>query len=466
MVGMFIDVPTEPIPIRRRRRAQLLPARGNGSPCVLEETVPCTFESPTPCDSLCRHSEWSQWSECTEKSLDFGVIPVTASSREKHVFAESGEACFAHKLREFDSSRCTAASPAKLEARATYIAVEEDPFLRDVSFSCLSNGRWPQRYRLSLRTDAKGKQPAYEDTINEDCPGFFEPCRKDRDPSCDGIWPQHDVPENQRFCRQSCKAILKSCEEEAKLSGTTALQCLVTNILNNQTLRGKCVLSPELEKGQQVDCAKTCHDLETYLVLYADDVGLDCERTTPKLSSVSPEDCKAKCLDIKQTCSQSSASFLPCVATKRQTTRFDEECAAQANVIAGRGIVFCKLIPRNCEYSEWGEWSECSSTCRRGPGATANSIRVRSRQIVQPSSTGGEPCKFGSPSKDLDQASSLSFTPKPEPSLQPWSSNTTTTTTTEPTVDPAQRVTCNIVDMSSAKTDLGYDTGVRISRHA
>ncbi|KAL8273854.1 hypothetical protein Esti_002177 [Eimeria stiedai] len=610
--------PTQPLPVRKRQRAQLLPARGNGSACVLEEIVPCTFESPTPCNTLCRHSEWSQWSECTEKSLEFGVTPVTASSREKHVFAESGGACSEQKLREFDSSRCTGmespssgqtGTPSALEVDAEAFASPVAELWSEWSSCdapCLSNGRPPQRYKLSLRTDVTGKQPVYEDTVTQDCPGAFDPCRRDRDPSCDDFLPQHDVPENQDFCRQSCKAILKSCEEEAKLSGTTTLQCLVTNIVNSQTLRGKCFLSPQLEKeaaaptcfasftranddesseypfldphsdavqclcltANSVPCTAaevfqsrqlsfeslssfacplqdeagaifdsetpgsadsklyfaaadsskiSCpissskrHQQQAYKATYSTfasaaemneycanglpaqlkhssstpyDVGLDCERTTPKLSTVSPEDCKAKCLEIKQNCSESSANFLSCIATKRQTTEFDKECAAHAKVVAGKGLVFCKLIPRDCEYSEWGEWSECTSTCRRGPGAAANSIRIRSRQIVQPSSTGGEPCKFGSSStdkgggdggtvetevcvfqelcEDLDQQASLSFTPKPEPSLQPWSSDTTTTTSTEPTVDSTQQVTCNIVDMSSVQTDIGYDAGHR-----
>ncbi|KAL8436190.1 hypothetical protein ACSSS7_001920 [Eimeria intestinalis] len=605
-------------PIRRRRRAQLLPARGNGAPCVLEQTVPCTFESPTPCDSLCRHSEWSQWSECTEKLLEFGVTPVTASSREKHVFAESGEACSANKLREFDSSRCTGKNPSsgstgapsalQVEAEVSASAAAE---LWSEWSSCDAPkpNVWPPHNAAELAHQEVHSGVSTAGT------------------GCDDISPQHDVPENQEFCRQNCRVILKACEEEAKHSGTTALQCLVTNILNSQTLRGKCLLSPKLEKeaaspmcfasfaranddesskfrfldphsdavqclcltansvpctaaevfqsrqlsfeslssfacplqdeagalfdsetpgsadsklyfaaanSSKIFCAisnsrrqqqqaynatystfasaaemneycanglpaqlkyssstpckvaacrttthhlpfvhrpkdclrtKACPGLRTCLRLYADDVGLDCERATPKVSTASPQDCKSKCLDIKHSCSESSANFLSCVATKRQTTEFDKECAAHANVIAGKGLVFCKLIPRDCEYSEWGEWSECSSTCRQGPGATANSVRLRSRQILQPSSTGGEPCKFGLSSKDLDEEASLSFTPKPEPSLQPWSSDTPTTTSTEPTVDSTGRVTCNIVDMSSVQRDIGYDAGVRNLRH-
>ncbi|KAL8454259.1 hypothetical protein Emed_000368 [Eimeria media] len=496
--------PNEPLPVRRRRRAQLLPARGRGAPCVLEETVPCTFESPTPCDSLCRHSEWSQWSECTEKSLDFGVIPVTASSREKHVFAESGGACAANRFREFDSSRCSGMEgPSSVQAGA------------------------PSALQVEAEASATTKAELWSE------------------------WSSCDAP-----------TILKSCEEEAKLSGTTALQCLVTNIQNNQTLRGKCLLPPELEKeaaaptcfasfaranddessefrfldprsdtaqclcltANSVPCtaaevfqsrqllfeplsafacplqdeAGAIFDADTsgsadsklffaaadsskifcpissskrqqqqvYNATYSTfataaemneycanglpaqlkyssstpyDVGLDCEGATPKVSSVTAEDCKAKCLNIKQSCSESSANFLSCIATKRQTTDFDKE----------------------------------------GPGATANSVRVRSRQIIQASSAGGAPCKFGSSTteksrgdggtvetevctfqelcEDLDQENSLAFTPKPEPSLQLWSSDTTTTTSTEPTVDSSQRVICNIVDMSSAQTDLGYD---------
>ena len=96
-----------PTPVRRRRRPQLLPSRGNGAPCVLEETVPCVFDKPIPCSSLCRHSDWTEWSSCSEKLLDFGFSPVTTSYREKLVFAEAGGACSELNLREYDDSRCT-----------------------------------------------------------------------------------------------------------------------------------------------------------------------------------------------------------------------------------------------------------------------------------------------------------------------------------------------------------------------
>lgn len=68
--------------------------------------MPCVFDTPTPCDSLCRHSEWSAWSDCSDKLLEFGVSPVKTSSREKHVSAEAGGACAALDLKEYDASRC------------------------------------------------------------------------------------------------------------------------------------------------------------------------------------------------------------------------------------------------------------------------------------------------------------------------------------------------------------------------
>lgn len=106
MIGLLFVSSKEQAPLRKRRRPELLPARGTGSPCVLEEAVPCEFETPTPCDSLCRHSEWSEWSECSEKLLDFGVMPVKTSSREKYVSAEAGGACAEFTLKDFDEARC------------------------------------------------------------------------------------------------------------------------------------------------------------------------------------------------------------------------------------------------------------------------------------------------------------------------------------------------------------------------
>lgn len=106
-----------PTPVRRRRRPQLLPSRGNGAPCILEETVPCVFDTSIPCDSLCRHSEWTEWSSCSEKLLEFGFSPVTTSYREKLVSAEAGEACSALDLKEYDASRCNGESLLLAEAQ-------------------------------------------------------------------------------------------------------------------------------------------------------------------------------------------------------------------------------------------------------------------------------------------------------------------------------------------------------------
>ncbi|KAL8425720.1 hypothetical protein Efla_003098 [Eimeria flavescens] len=606
--------PTASVPVRKRRRPQLLAARGNGAPCVLEETVPCEFETPTPCNSLCRHSEWGEWSECSEKLLDFGVAPVWASSREKYVFAEAGEACSDLELREFDKSRCTRseADSSSQSGIPSALQLGKDDSDGDLAESwsewsscdapCLLDGHDPQRYKLSLKADTAVGAPVYEDTEAQQCPDLLKPCRNDKTPSCSYISPQHDAAENREFCLQNCKLILESCEDEAKRSGITVLQCFVTNISENQTLRGKCVLSAELEReaapptcfpslaranndkssnyrfldpqsagvqclclepdsvpctaeeiyesrqlsfaslpssvcprqdtaGAQFDigergpadsklylaaadsgkvfCPMSSSKRQTqqpYQATFSSftsaaemneycanglpaqleslwnapyDLGLECDRMEPKDSSLTAEDCKAKCIDIKERCSESTGEFLSCVATQRQTTGFDEKCTTVGNVYAGKGIIFCKRIAKDCKYSEWTEWSACSATCRKGPGATGNSVRIRTRQIVRPSSTGGEPCKFGSSPRsseenhagtvetevcsfqklcdDHEGEALLLFTPKPEPSVQSWSPDTTTTTTTKPSTDLIHKVTCIIVDMSSATTNMGYD---------
>lgn len=128
----------------------------------------------------------------------------------------------------------------------------------------------------------------------------------------------------------------------------------------------------------------------------ADDIDYNCEAVTPRTDNVSPEACKAKCQRIRDTCKGSAVDFLSCIATKRQTTQFDKECATKGKLVAGRGIVFCKGVPKDCKYSEWSEWSDCSATCRNGPGSMADSVRLRTRQVVEPGSNGGEPCRLGS----------------------------------------------------------------------
>lgn len=303
---------------------------------------------------------------------------------------------------------------------------------------------------------------------------------------------------------------------------------------------------------------------------------LDCDVATSRTGSVSAEDCKSKCLQIKESCSDKSKDFLSCLATHRGLTGFDKDCVTQDRRLAGKGIIFCKRVPKDCKYSEWSEWSSCSATCRSGPGSLSDSVRIRSRKVVQPNSAGGQPCRLGkgmpltqsllrirmqheccvvifaqppidcsprlcvlcvvregrdepggtveaevcsfqdfcgefwrcsasnslielscpvlsyaswyraedplqlsfAPSSavdatlrsyklpyedfadDIEEAVVLPVTPKPEPFLESWSSNSTTTTHSPTTIQHNQ-VACRIVDMSADKMEMGYDKEVR-----
>lgn len=127
----------------------------------------------------------------------------------------------------------------------------------------------------------------------------------------------------------------------------------------------------------------------------ADDVYLDCSMLVPRIDSVSAEECESKCREIKEDCADSTFDYLSCIATRRETTGFNAQCSSKGTAFAGRGVVFCKIVPKNCTYSEWGEWSACSATCRSGVGGVEASVRIRTRQILEPSTTGGELCRIG-----------------------------------------------------------------------
>lgn len=75
----------------------------------------CVLDTPTPCESFCIHSEWTEWSACTEMLLEFGVSPVRTSYREKLVFAEAGGACASLNLKEYDASRCVGGSVHRMQ---------------------------------------------------------------------------------------------------------------------------------------------------------------------------------------------------------------------------------------------------------------------------------------------------------------------------------------------------------------
>lgn len=143
---------------------------------------------------------------------------------------------------------------------------------------------------------------------------------------------------------------------------------------------------------------------------------LNCEQTAPRISTVTLADCQAKCKEIKETCSNSGVEFLSCIVTTRRKTQFDMECTTKGTLLAGRGVVFCKLVPKDCKYSEWSEWSSCSATCRNGPGGMADSVRIRTRQIIEPSTTGGAPCRLGSLEGTATKTTSVPGFPK----ISPW----------------------------------------------
>ncbi|OEH77655.1 thrombospondin type 1 domain-containing protein [Cyclospora cayetanensis] len=589
----------ESTPVRRRRRPQLLPARGNGTPCTLEETVSCASDTLLPCDSLCLHSEWTEWSSCSEKLLEFGVAPVKTSLREKLVSAEAGEACAAQHLKEYDASRCTDGNgqptsslpqPSALELGSSEIVDEGGESWSEWSSCdapCLMNGRKPRRHRLSIKPGA-----------NEEGGRVYY--------SCDDIFPQHDIPGTREYCQEKCREILKSCSDESSLKEQTPLQCFHQNIVQRLTLTGQCHYNPDLDKEmlapvcfpsltrmndddssefrfldpnspsaqclclekdavpctaaevfesreyafpssdisscplqdsagamfgpwgsgsadsklyfaaadsskifcplsnsknqeQKSDNATyskfaTPAEMNDYCANGLDaqyqyssstpyDIDLDCDAVVPRDATASLEDCQSKCRQIQEDCEISTVNFLSCVATKRRITKFDVGCATKGKRLAGRGFVFCKAKQKDCIYSEWGAWSECSATCRSGPGGMAGSVRLRTRQIVAPSTGGGEQCRFLTHKTsssttdtgtveleictfqklcdDSDDWSTSSITPKPEPSLEDWSADilSTSTTTTEPR-DPGEMI-CDIVDMATDSRKMGYDKAYR-----
>ncbi|CDJ48386.1 thrombospondin type 1 domain-containing protein, putative [Eimeria brunetti] len=215
------------------------------------------------------------------------------------------------------------------------------------------------------------------------------------------------------------------------------------------------------------------------------DVGLDCEKLVPRTGDVTTEECARQCLQIKQDCTEKPIDFLSCIATRRETTGFNTQCATKGTIFAGRGIVFCKLVPKNCTYSEWGEWSACSATCRSGVGGVETSVRIRTRQILEPSTTGGQPCRLGGSAggddssgtvqtepcnfqkicDNSDAALTLLITPKPEPSHATWSpeSADTTTTTTSPTQENTD-VACEIFNMAGIKVATRFDPTYKTCR--
>ncbi|CDJ43445.1 hypothetical protein ETH_00025645 [Eimeria tenella] len=208
-------------------------------------------------------------------------------------------------------------------------------------------------------------------------------------------------------------------------------------------------------------CANGLHAQQELAAITPYNVDINCENVTSKSDTLTPEECKAKCVDIRQSCEENMVDFLSCFSTERQTTGFDNECATNHTSVPGRGIIFCKLIPRDCKYSEWGEWSACSATCRSSIGGLEGSVRIRTRRIVEPSTTGGQQCRLGSISKEFDDSVTLSLTPKPEPSIEEWRADRLNSTTTS-TQGPAVRddITCDIVDMSTFSLDTRFDTQV------
>ncbi|CDI78508.1 thrombospondin type 1 domain-containing protein, putative [Eimeria acervulina] len=241
-----------PTPVRRRRRPQLLPSRGNGAPCILEETVPCVFDTSIPCDSLCRHSEWTEWSSCSEKLLEFGFSPVTTSYREKLVSAEAGEACSALDLKEYDASRCNGQgdndSKTQLQPSALQMSSTKDAVVQSEKW-CLLNGQSAKRYKLSIRQNSSAEDaPVYHSTQIEDCPNSLGPCRNDREPSCDDLVPVHDILEERQFCKEQCQKIIDLCSKEAMLKGKTPLQCFADYVTENQPVGGKCTYTQKLVK--------------------------------------------------------------------------------------------------------------------------------------------------------------------------------------------------------------------------
>ncbi|CDJ36144.1 thrombospondin type 1 domain-containing protein, putative [Eimeria mitis] len=587
-------------------------------------TAAPTWDWPQNAD--CLPGDWSEWSDCSA---------TCTPSEEKLVFAEAGGACSELELKEYDESRCKEQddtnSKPPVAASALQLGSQDDGTDNSLIW-CLLNGRKAKRYRFSIKKDtATGFQPAYYSTQSEDCPDALEPCRDDRQPSCDDLVPVHDILEERQFCKEQCEKIIAACSEESKVNGQTTLQCFADYVVENQPVGGKCTYSQRLVKetatpvcfpsfsrtnddensefrfldpnSSSMQClcltpnsipctakevfesrllslatASSCpsqdtagasfsaetpgtadsklffaaadsakvfcplsnsrdfqqpEDAATYSVFKSAaemndycknglesqhglsastpyDVNLDCSELMPMTDSVSAEECERQCIEIKDECAATTIDYLSCIATKRETTGFNLQCATKGTLFAGRGIIFCKLVPKNCTYSEWGEWSACSATCRSGVGGVESSVRIRTRQILEPSTAGGEPCRVGGTTggdangdggtvqsepcsfqeicgtfrislheivtlvvvalrerieNHSDASLTLVITPKPEPSHATWSPDRDdTTTTTQSSTQVDSDVACEIYNMAGVSLPTRYDAIYRTCR--
>lgn len=127
------------------------------------------------------------------------------------------------------------------------------------------------------------------------------------------------------------------------------------------------------------------------LACAVDDLVPYCDTVVSSSEGESTEECRRTCTEIIKSCEAGSSKFLTCVNEQRAERKFDENCLTKEKQ-PGRGIVFCKLQQKPCVFSEWGQWSDCTFTCRSSSNEYDDSFRTRTRQIIKPGSNTGDLC--------------------------------------------------------------------------
>eukprot|EP00397_Hematodinium_sp_SG-2012_P000943 GEMP01000944.1.p1 GENE.GEMP01000944.1~~GEMP01000944.1.p1 ORF type:complete len:1628 (+),score=304.02 GEMP01000944.1:2-4885(+) len=383
----------------RQIRAHAQGPGGRGCHGAIRRVEPCNVHAGS-CAAQpsmdCLLSEWKQWTSCSA-TCDEGQQTRTREIEENAIGL--GKPC----AGDTDEIRACTASQCKGET-ARNCVWETWSDWENCSVSC---GTGQQRRHRTVRTHAKHSGMPCSGVSVELGVCSHGPCRSNEYRTCDfGAW------ENWETCSRSCDGGTRTRAKTRAITvgdvppNDSSLLIREGEICGGTVREVQPCGAESCNAGAEQDCewdawsrwsSCPCHGLQEHnrvIKRYAKKGGKPCEG-----SEVESRPCLPACLE-KQDCEYGSWSAWSACSTTcgqggrmnrvRIVTRYEAhggaKCVGESNEKRECGEDIICPIPRDCLWSEWQVWSNCSKSCGGGQ-------RTRHRMIATEAQAGGAECE-------------------------------------------------------------------------